>query len=222
MAQENWQSVERWVQLHDANPNPFPENREQELLTRVRWLLSQSKANDKLAILIELAESTERSGRISLLIEVKALEALAYFLRGDRNQAFDALEQALTRAEPEGFVRVFLDEGEPMRRLLLEWMNASREGGRMTEYVRELLAAFGSVKEIHPSSFVPHPLVEPLSEREMEVLRGLAHGLSYRDIAEQLVVAQGTVKVHVHNIYSKLGVANRTQAIVRARELALL
>ena len=155
------------------------------------------------------------------------LQALALQARGDTSLAIDALERALSLAEPGGFVRVFVDEGEPMAALLRQ--AATR--GIAPSYVGELLRAFGAeVQEgreaegrspQHPSTSAPL-LIEPLSERELEVLRLIAAGLSNREIADRLIIAISTVKTHVNNIYRKLDVSKRTQAVARARELNML
>jgi LuxR family maltose regulon positive regulatory protein len=241
LSQGNRESVENWAHTQESKPSAAAEIREQELLIRSRWLLYQKQADEAGAILAELAESAERSGRMSLWIEIQMLQALVYDSIGDRAQAYSALEQSLVKGAPDGFVRVFLDEGEPLRRLLTDY-RAQRAGStpRLHAYVGRLLEDFAVEKgederllDQAPETPVNFPtalragalqsgLLEPLSDRELEVLQGLASGLSYRDIAERLIVAQGTVKVHVHNIYSKLNVANRTQAITRGQELGLL
>jgi LuxR family maltose regulon positive regulatory protein len=125
-------------------------------------------------------------------------------------------------AQPEGYVRLFVDEGEPMR-LLLQRRKA--EGGRMNEYAGKLLAAFGQqniAADLHPSAFIPQPLIEPLSERELEVLRLVAQGLTNNEISQRLVLALSTVKGHNLRIFGKLQAQNRSEAVRRARELGLL
>jgi LuxR family maltose regulon positive regulatory protein len=138
-----------------------------------------------------------------------------------------AIERALSLAEPGGYVRVFVDEGEPMARLLYE--AAAR--GIAPEYAGRLLAAFevemedeGLATEAGDSSSVVRPslLVEPLSEREIEVLQLVAEGLSNREIAHKLFLSVSTVKVHTYNIYGKLGVHSRTQAVAKGRALGIL
>ncbi|MCB0014253.1 MAG: hypothetical protein KDE34_20210 [Anaerolineales bacterium] len=139
-------------------------------------------------------------------------------------QAAATLAQALALAEPEGFVRLFVDEGPPVAELLNR-VNASPEGRRRTTYIRKLLAAFPhhpAEAVASPSVSTPQPLIEPLSERELEVLRLIAAGKSNKEIARLLVIAPGTVKKHLNNIYGKLGVHSRTQALVRANALELL
>jgi LuxR family maltose regulon positive regulatory protein len=123
-----------------------------------------------------------------------------------------ALAQALGLAEPAGFVRVFLDEGAPMVELLRQAVAQKLH----TSFALDLLEALGEV------AVAPQPLVEPLSERELDVLRRVAAGYSNQEIAQELVVALSTVKKHISNIYGKLAVANRTQAVAKARELGLL
>jgi LuxR family maltose regulon positive regulatory protein len=150
------------------------------------------------------------------------LQALASQARGDTDQAMDVLEQALTLAEPGGFIRIFVDEGPPMARLLYE--AATR--GIAPDYARRLLAIFpiAEPEQIDPTKTQApkSELVEPLSEREIEVLQLIAEGLTNSEIATRLFLSLNTVKVHTRNIYGKLGVHNRTQAVARARALGVL
>jgi LuxR family maltose regulon positive regulatory protein len=174
------------------------------------------------------------TGLMWLRIKVYALQALAYQALGDSPQAMERLEQALSLAEPENYIRIFIDEGAPMAELLGRMKD---EGGRRKEYIRKLLLAFekseegrvtggGGVKTeippFHPSSLIPHPLVEPLTPRELEVLQLMAAGQSNQEIARALVVSVGTVKKHLSNIFGKLDATSRTQAVARAREFQLL
>jgi LuxR family maltose regulon positive regulatory protein len=144
------------------------------------------------------------------------LRALAFHAQGDRVEALSALERALLLAEPEGYIRLFVDEGAPMLALL----RLAHARGMTPEYVTTLLSAFGRKEEagVHRSL----SLVEPLTEREREVLQWLAAGASNREIARRLVLSLGTVKKHVSNICGKLEVQSRTQAVARARDLHLL
>ena len=162
------------------------------------------------------------------------LQALAYQAQGDEAQALVALRRALSLAGPEGYVRSFVDEGEPMARLLTQIHAAQQKGRRALatgfggtethgiapDYASRLLAAFGASPQA--TSPVALALIEPLTEREMEVLRLVAAGLSNREIARELVVAVSTVKSHINHLYGKLEVKNRTQAVARGRELELL
>jgi LuxR family maltose regulon positive regulatory protein len=166
------------------------------------------------------------------VIEILVLLVLAHAAQGNITPALVSLERALTLSEPEGYVRLFVDEGEPMAELLTR-INAARESGRLRvkEYVHKLLAAFGDTDEFHPShlhfaqaqvSFIPQPLVDPLSEHEVEVLRLLRTELSGPEIARQRMVSLNTIRTHTQHIYAKLGVNNRRAAVRRAEELNLL
>jgi len=144
------------------------------------------------------------------------VRALAHRSRGQTVQALSALARALALAEPEGYVGLFADEGPPMAALLRE----ATSRGIAPEYAIRLLAAFDAGPGLKPAPAPPLP--EPLSDREMDVLRLIAAGLSNREIAQELVVEVSTVKWHINNLYGKLGVHSRTQAVARARELNLL
>jgi LuxR family transcriptional regulator, maltose regulon positive regulatory protein len=195
--------------------------REFEHITLARVLLARStsdrtehsmlEAMELLERLLQAAEEGERTGSI---IEILMLRALAHQMQGDISAALVPLQQALTLAEPEGYVRMFVDEGPPMA-LLLE---AAAKHGIAPNYVRHLLTAFGSAEDRTP---VKQGLIEPLSERELEVLRLLATGLNGPEIARELVVSLNTMRTHTKNIYSKLGVNDRRAAVRRAKELDL-
>ena len=159
----------------------------------------------------------------SSVIEVLALEALALRGRGDNAAAFRALERALVLAEPAGYIRMFVDEGESAQSLIsdfrLEIVKRTRDDSsqRLCAYCDKLLAAFPA-----PTRAARPSIVEPLSDREIEVLRLIAIGASNQEIAEKLVVAVNTVKRHVSHIFDKLQVTNRTQAVAKARDLQLI
>lgn len=172
--------------------------------------LALERAQQYLAALLESAEAGGRGG---VVVEALALEALAHWRHGDSAAALTSLEQALRRAEPEGYVRLFVDLGLPMGRLLQE----ARVRGVMPAYVNRLLASYSDL----PSA-TQRSLLEPLTAREQEVLELLAAGLTNREIGEELVISPQTVKKHTGNIYGKLGVSNRTEAVAHARELSLL
>jgi LuxR family maltose regulon positive regulatory protein len=169
-----------------------------------------------------LLESAQASGRISRAIEILILQALAFRIEGDIEQALVALEKGLVLAEPNGFFRIFVDEGPPMAFLLYEALSR----GLAPEYIQRLLAAFPDVEsEQVPSQETrvsESELIEPLSERELEVLELFAQGLTNSEIASQLFLSPHTVKTHSSNIYSKLGVHRRTQAVARARAIGIL
>jgi LuxR family transcriptional regulator, maltose regulon positive regulatory protein len=207
---------------------------ESEYLTYARLHIAQGFPEKALEILAQLQAIDEEKGRVRRLVEVLCLQAVSYHAQGEVETALTFLQRALVMARPEGFVRTFIDEGIPMMRLLY----LAIQRGIEAEYAGRLLAA-RQAKEIHsqePSKvtqaaedFLPFSsekagsgLVEPLSEREMEVLHWLAAGLSNPEIGARLVISLSTVKGHTANIYSKLGVNSRTQAIAKARELGIL
>ena len=181
-------------------------------LTLARILLADGEKAQASETLAELYETASRAGWGSGMVEVRALQAVAASAPAD---ALGFLADALKLAQPEGFVRTFLDKGEPMK-LLLERLRAI--GGERKEYILALLAAFGGSGKAPASQ----PLVEPMSERELEILRLVADGLSNQEIARRLVISVGTAKSHVHHILGKLGSDSRTQAVAKARELSLL
>jgi LuxR family maltose regulon positive regulatory protein len=208
--------------------------REFEHVTLARILIAQYKSDcanrsilEAMGLLERLLQAAEEGGRTGSVIEILMLQALAHHAHGDIPSALDPLERALTLAEPEGYVRIFVDEGLPMARLLSE----AAAHRIMPDYIGKLLAAFedatkdeGRTTELSPSSSVirPSSLVEPLSQRELEVLQLIAQGLSNREIGERLFLALNTVKGHNRKIFGKLQVQRRTEAVARARELGLL
>jgi len=196
--------------------------REFEHITLARALLARYKMEraepslyEAIGLLERLLNAAEEGGRTGSVIEILVLQSLAQQVRGDLPAALVPLERALTLAEPEGYVRVVVDEGPPMA-LLLE---AAAERGISLSYVRRLLSAFGHIEDRTPAK---QSLIERLSERELDVLRLLATDLDGPDIARELVVSLNTVRTHTKNIYAKLGVNNRRTAVRRAEELDLL
>jgi LuxR family maltose regulon positive regulatory protein len=195
--------------------------REFEHITLARVLLpryqderaerSVHEATRLLEGLLRAAEEGERTGSV---IEILVLQALARQARGDVPAALASLRRVLTLAEPEGYVRIFADEGPPMASLL----RAAAKQGIARNYVRRLLAAVNRTGDGTP---VSQGLIEPLSERELDVLRLLGTDLGGPEIARELVVSLNTVRTHTKNIYAKLGVNNRRAAVRRARELDL-
>jgi LuxR family maltose regulon positive regulatory protein len=205
--------------------------REFEHITLARILLAQyesdrtdSALHEALGLLERLRKAAEDGGRIGSVIEILALQALAHQLQDDIPAALTVLERALALAEPEGYIRMFVDEGLPMAGLLRE--AAARK--IMPDYTGRLLSAFasdqpgmeGGVPRVaSPASL---SLVEPLSQRELDVLRLFRTELSGPEIARELVIGLSTVRTHTKSIYSKLGVNSRRAAVRRAEELGLI
>jgi LuxR family transcriptional regulator, maltose regulon positive regulatory protein len=226
LAQGKVEDAARWCAERGLSVEDEPSYlSEREHLVLGRVLLAQGKMDQALRLLERLGEAAQAMGRRGSEIEIVALQSLGLHERGERERAVSLLTEALTLAEPEGYVRTFVDEGPLMAELLSEVLQAQQRGHLASEvpayYLRKLLAGierYGSGAAASPASNLP----EPLSEREMEVLALITAGKSNRQIAKDLFVALSTVKTHVNNIHRKLDVRNRTQAVSRARELRLL
>ncbi|MFZ1239369.1 MAG: LuxR C-terminal-related transcriptional regulator [Anaerolineae bacterium] len=189
-----------------------------EHLTLARLEIANPLVNALLARLLQAAEAQKRCGSA---LDILLVQALSHEAQGNRPQALAALERALALAEPEGYVRIFVDEGEAMR-LLIEKQSRNRDHP-LSDYVDELLAAF-TQPVAAPKSAIIHQksdMIEPLSERELEVLKLLRTELSGPEIAGQLIVSLNTFRTHTKNIFDKLGVNNRRAAVRRAEELDL-
>lgn len=192
-----------------------------EHITLARVQIAQGRLGDALQILTRLAIAAEAAGRYGRAIEIDVLQAVAAFGQGNIEPALDALQRALSRAESEGYVRVFVDEGMPMEELLRE----AQKRGIAPTYTAKLQAAFKPEVEailLAPPQQRIGETIEALSERELEVLRLMADGDSNREIAEELFLSVGTVKKHLYNIFVKLNAHSRTQAIAAARQYNLL
>ena len=189
-----------------------------------RILLAQDRPGQALALLDRLHAAAAAQDRAGSLIEAGALRALARAATGDEAGAVTALAEALLLACPQGYVRVFADEGPPMAALLGRLIAAQRAGQAAADvplgYLARLQRAFGSGQPARDP--VPSGIVDPLTSRELEVLEMLAAGRSNQAIARELVVTLDTVKKHVGHVLGKLGAANRTEAVARARELNLI
>jgi LuxR family maltose regulon positive regulatory protein len=194
-------------------------------LAASRVLLAQCKPDEAVAELTRSLVAAEECGRLGVAIELHILRSLALVRQGDTREAEADLGRALTLAEPEGYLRVFLDEGQPMQMLLAQWL-AHASAGPLRDYAIHLLSQFDAEPRVVTApQKIASPaggLVEPLSQRELEVLHLIALGRTNKEIAQQLVVAPGTVKAHTAHIYRKLDVANRTEAVARARQLGIL
>lgn len=201
-------------------------------LNQARVRLAQGDTSTALAALQSFRQQMEAKGWHDERLKAMVLQAIVYYAQGAKDQAVQQLNDALALAEPGGFVRLFVDEGLPMAQLLSE---AAAQGIR-PNYVGTLLAAFAAEKQPvmagRPASSgksegqsdraAAQPLIEPLSQRESEVLQLIAQGLSNHEISEQLCLALSTVKGHNLKIFAKLQVQRRTEAVARARELGLL
>ncbi len=193
-----------------------------ENLLQVRLLIARNQFDQALTALEPLHQRMKQGGRVDLCIMIKILKALALQAQGELTEAIAALEDALSLAKPGGYIRIFLDEGEAMARLLEE----ASSRGILTEYVGQLLAAISvswtEGEHTFPTPLLSTEMVEPLSERELQVLRLLASPLTSTGIAEELYISVNTARFHIKNIYGKLGVHSRVEAVDRAKDLGLL
>ena len=233
LAQGDVGAAARWTQQRGLGADDEASYaQEPGYLALVRVLLAQDLPNEALGLLGRLHSAAVTEGRTGSVIELRALQALALAASGDEASAVAALAEALALAWPQGYIRVFADEGAPMHALLRRLVAAQRRDrtiarGIPLEYLGRLVRAFEqeaarSASAARPSVAILAGLVEPLSERELEVLRRLAAGKPNQKIADELSVALDTVKKHVTHILVKLGAANRTEATARARALGLL
>jgi ATP/maltotriose-dependent transcriptional regulator MalT len=209
--------------LHQGNLAAAAEMAETHELpiSQARVHLAQGDTSTALALLEPLRRQAEAMGCEDERLKVMVLHAVARLAHGEKDKAVQLLGDALALAEPGGFIRLFIDEGTTMPHLLSE----ATVHGIMPDYVGKLLAVFETEKQKseYKSSLPPaQPLIEPLSRRELEVLRLIAQGLSNREIGERLFLALITVKGHNQKIFGKLQVQRRTEAVARARELGLL
>ena len=211
LMQDNLSAAKRWAKGKEMHVGLTP--REQIAIARVELAVKDARSLDAaLRRLTNMSPEVERQGQNGLLMEMLVLEALVHQARRKPQDALRALEQSLVLGEPENYIRLFLDEGP----FVFELLGMALKEGIAPEYVSRLMDAFNQDRK--PAQ----PLVEPLSERELEVLGLLSTGASNGEIAEQLVIAVGTVKRHTLKIYQKLGVNSRTQAIAKARELNII
>ena len=174
-----------------------------------------------LSLLERLLKAAEDRKRLGSVIQILMAQVLAYQLKGDTSKAYAALERTLTLAQPEGYFRIFLDEGEPLRLLLFDFRRSigkqSHGNHELLGDVDKLLSAFAQPKDLQQSK-----LIEPLSQRELEILRLFKTELSGPEIARELVIGLSTIRTHTKSIFSKLNVNNRRAAVKRATDLGLI
>jgi LuxR family transcriptional regulator, maltose regulon positive regulatory protein len=205
---------------------------ELERLSIARILAAQKRADEALLLLERLCQGAEAGQRAGRVLEIRITQAALYWQQGKPAPALTALEKALALAQPEGSLRPFINEGEPMQRLLRLGCAHFDHRPALLAFTRQLLSAFGDAsgaESLPPSAAVNRPdagqfsgWIEPLSERELEVLRLVAEGCSNAEISTRLVIALSTTKRHLNHILGKLEASNRTQAVMKARESGLL
>lgn len=224
------EAAARWAKDQGLSIHTLPANLadltypEMTSMTLARLSIAQGQARAALPLLEYLLTIAEKNHHTTSALELLLIQSQAYEAIGQREQALALVKQALQRAEPEGYIRLFLDEGPPLASLLLHLRETSPQ---QHAYLHSLLAAAVEPDTMRPGNEGKQPqraqpLLDPLSERELEVLRLIAAGASNEEIAGQLVIATSTVKRHVSNIFGKLEVSNRTQAVMRAQSIGLL
>ena len=226
LAEGNLAEAQSWAQSEFPGlPTAFPFIRELDHLCLARILVASCRWAEALDLLQRLSFEAEAGKRFGRLLKINILRALTLDGLGRFEEALKLLDGCLSFAYPEGYVRVFLDEGRPMQLLLAQWL-AHAGVGPLRDFASRLLAQFDaepSMVTAEPSKVSPaSDLIEPLSPRELEVLQLMALGRTNQAIAQQLIVAPGTIKAHTASIYRKLDVANRTEAVARARQLGIL
>ena len=224
-------------------PTPLTDDlnrvREGTYLIAARVLLAQDRAAEALPLFVRITQAAATAGRMKVVVESCVLEALAHHALADHGAAWAALYKALTLAAPEGYIRTFVDEGEMIWQIIYAPSGLPRftiHDSNLHAYADRILAACGELGPFTNDRGVPPPLVpaivnrksqiakliEPLSDRELELLHLMAAGFSNQEIADRLFITLGTVKSHANHIFGKLGVQGRVKAINRARELALI
>jgi LuxR family maltose regulon positive regulatory protein len=236
LAQGDLRASNHWAESitgDSRSGDPFGFENELADITRSRVWIAQDKASQAIPLLSHLEETARAWGRMGRVIEILLLKALAMQSMGDSAQAKITLTKSLALAEPEGYARIFLDEGHPMQMMLAQWL-AHATASPLRDYAIHLLSQFDADLHVVPAEQEKAPLsgdppagrglapVEQLSQRELEVLHLIALGRTNQEIAQQLIVSRGTVKAHAASIYRKLDVTNRTEAVARARQMGIL
>jgi LuxR family maltose regulon positive regulatory protein len=229
LAQGNLTLAAHWVQERQLGvDDELSSPRDIEYLTLARILITQHRSDEAQPLLARLLLLAEGEGRMGNALEILVLHVVAQYACGDEAGAMERLSQALSLAEPEGYIRLFVDEGEPMAHLLVQMRSRPPDDQPCSmDYREHLLAELAKASDkdvLHTaaSGSGMYLLSEPLSARELEVLRLIVAGRSNREIADLLVIAVSTVKWYINAIYGKLQVESRTKAIARARELNIV
>jgi LuxR family maltose regulon positive regulatory protein len=209
--------VEDWIEVSNLRlDGELSYLQENDYITFVRLLIARKNYRDAESLIARLLEFSGKAERNSRVLELMILQSIVKQEQGNTAQAEEVFIRALKMAEPQGYHRLFLDDGDAIASLLYQVISNHDN----SVYAERLLKALGSQKE--PGGDSPETLIEPLSEREIDILTCLAEGLSNREIAHRLTISLSTVKTHTRNIYNKLGVNSRTQAIAQARAWGII
>lgn len=229
LAEGNLTDASTWALQWEANGEPIDFRHEVGNLTCIRVYIAQKQYENALRLLARLLPVAEKQHRTKSIAEILVLQAIVLECTHAHVQALTSLTQALTLTKSDGYIRHYVNEGEPLFHLLkilhITWQQSPQQDTHaLSEYISTLIQSYGYKKDDkrEAQGNGNSTLIEPLSERELEVLHMLVQGASNQDIADTLVITLSTVKKHVGNILAKLSVTSRTQAIVRARELHML
>jgi LuxR family maltose regulon positive regulatory protein len=231
IAQNDFHAIAQWEQSHDSEwrsqigraRDPLTMVLAHARIARYYRQRDTSILSQARALIGPALEQTQADGMMLHVTRLLLLDALALYAQGETASAITALKRALALAEPENYVRSFLDIGKPMQELLLWSLDSqSLSEQHLRSYVSRLLSHFGADISAERKQPTSDALIEPLSQRELDVLRLIAKGLSNREISEQLFLALSTVKGHTRIIFDKLQVQRRTEAVARAHELGLI
>ena len=220
ISQGNLKGAEKWVQDSGLSSDyVFGFDRYLEYQNLARIFFARGDAAEAIKINEKILRVMEEVGATPFIIETQVFQAIIFDKLKRRDEAMKAMKKALALAQAEGYVRSILCGGKIVAPLLYQ----AAQQGFHTEYCQRLLDEFSKQTPLKlETSETSHELVEPLSEREIEVLKHIADGQTNQEIAQELILSLYTVKSHARNIYSKLGVKNRTEAVARARLLGLL
>ncbi len=209
---KDWSAFDSYAQTYRPPQQPLFFPYRSQTLLQVRYLARQKAWDESRRLVEEQVRLAREAGYVEYEMELHIVRALMEQESGKSSTAVKTLERALEIGKSGGYVRIFLDEGEEMKKLLSQIQKSSKD-----DFVADLLAAFGKPAHVNQSS-----LIEPLTEREIEVLKLIAEGMSNPEIAEKLFLSTGTVKTHVKHIYGKLNVDDRVKAASMARELGII
>ena len=219
LASGDLQSASQWTNRLELS-NDFDLHKERYQMTLARIRLAQGRYVDAEKLLAGRVPPAGAGSQLTRELEFNLLLATAIAGQGRQPEALKIIGKCLSLAEPEGYIRIFLDVGEPVRDLLMAYLKLAAPGQVL--FAHKVLDSFSSIHPLKSPVSPSFGLVEPLTEREMEVLQLMSLGKTNLEIAQQLIVARGTIKAHAASIYRKLDVTNRTEAVARARELGAL
>lgn len=223
LAQNKVVPAVKWATVYQADKARLPTSHEFSDSVQARILIAQKKFSRALGLLEQQCQKFETIGADGRLIESLMLEALVKYAQEDKDQAYQLIEKALAKAEAEGYIRIFIDEGPAMIAFLTEFLNWSEDELVSTSYIKRLLEAFPEEQiQAYKQSLIKKHTIDSLNDREQQILYLLAAGLKTPEIADELHLANSTIKWYRKNIYAKLGVNRRADAIARAKELNII